>query len=346
MSVSIVDNIVTSDFIGDKYLFNIGTWSVVDINNTKALVPDNSKKQSSSSEIQFTVGCSNIEINYRISSESSDYFYIFIDDVQVVKVSGYDSNGAEFLKTFTKDLTYGFHKIKFKYTKDSSADKGRDRCEIYSIKLTIQNQEKYLIKDGTKIKTIPSDIDISTMTSLSEVGAYPVTIDMYSKAFTREQLNYIINKKELYENNPTIIAITDISYVISPKIIKKRKSVSELIEQKSSIDMSDSFITGIQSINVITNEDISMVQDNIKMIVSNDDGLTWKSWSGTEWATISKSVGSIYTDGMSVDLINNLTSEQLVGIFDTNRKLKFAWIFKYTEYKIGINEIKIVYISP
>lgn len=74
----------------------------------------------------------NIELNYKVSSESRyDWFYILIDGTQVIKKSG-----AVDFTIYTQTLTAGEHSITLKYTKDGSQSSGSDCGAIGYLKLT------------------------------------------------------------------------------------------------------------------------------------------------------------------------------------------------------------------
>lgn len=357
--VSLNGNVVTSNFLGDTYLFNISPWQIVDYNNTKVLIPDNVGKNGTTSYVQFDLYCSHIEIDYSVSSENSsyDYIQIYIDGSQKVKDGG-TSNTSK--KTYATNLTYGRHTIKISYKKDGSSSSGRDRCEIYEIRHTVDNlASSYLIKDGNNVKTLASTITSETpleeITSLVTLGTYPPTDTMKSNSVSLELLNKIINKKELFENNNvSLIHCYNLPSVLIKDIkVKETTPVNlNLVLQNDFITFDDEKILGLSKIIIdgeCSNENI------LKFVVCIDTETSWKTFNGTEWIDITileddengieTFKNEIKLNGMDLSTINGLTSEQLVPLF-ANKKIKFAWIMKQNNSNsIRVKNIKLEYLS-
>lgn len=356
--VSLNGNIVTSDFLGDTYLFNISPWQIVDYDSTKVLIPDNVGQHSTTSYVEFDLYCSHIEIDYSVSSESSsyDYIQILIDGTQKVKAGGTSSTSKT---TYSTDLTYGKHTIKISYRKDGSSNSGRDRCEIYAIRHTVDNLESsFLIKDGENVKTLASTITEETsldeITSLEVLGTYPPTDDMRSKVVSKNLINKIINKKTLFENTN----INLIHYYDLPKILVNQLKVNEtnivdanMVIQKDLFVFDDAKILGLSKIVI---DGICDGENVLKFAVTSDElGLVWKVFNENEWQSITLEdetqidilKESISNIGMDLSVINGLTSEQLESLF-SNKKLKFAWVMKQNnENEIKIKSINLEYLS-
>lgn len=75
-------------------------------------------------------GADTFTVRYEVSSEGGyDYFRIYIDDVEVWEEAGTGAGWSEYSTT----LTPGFHMLRLRYSKDSSADEGEDTAWISQI---------------------------------------------------------------------------------------------------------------------------------------------------------------------------------------------------------------------
>lgn len=355
--VSLNGNIVTSDFLGDTFLFDISPWQIVDYDNTKILIPDNVGQHNTTSYVEFDIYCSHFEIDYNVSSEGSswDYIQILIDGSEKVTKAG--TNYSKM--TYTTDLSYGKHTIRISYRKDSSNNTGRDRCEIYEIRYKVDNlSPSFLIKDGENVKTLASTITEETsldeITSLEVLGAYPPTDDMRSKVVSKNLINKIINKKTLFENtNINLIHYYDLpkTLVNQPKVNETNIVDANMVIQKDLFVFDDAKILGLSKIVI---DGICDGENVLKFAVTSDElGLVWKVFNENEWQSITledetqKDIlkESISNIGMDLSVINGLTSEQLESLF-SNKKLKFAWVMKQNnENEIKIKSINLEYLS-
>lgn len=130
------DGTIPADFAWSS----AGSGSVLDRpdavgGTTKALrFVDIGDSQESYFEIYATARPGNniLTVRYEVSSESGyDYFRIYIDDVEVWEEAGVGAGWSE----YSTALSVGSRTIKFRYSKDSSADEGDDTA--YLSKITV-----------------------------------------------------------------------------------------------------------------------------------------------------------------------------------------------------------------
>ncbi|WP_300347558.1 hypothetical protein [Clostridium sp.] len=318
------------DFSGSPF-FNIKNWQIVDFDNQKVLV-SNHIGNSSTTTLEFNLTTNKIEIDYGVSSESNyDKFYIFIDDVQKVCISG-----SQDKQTLVEDLKLGEHKITFKYSKDSSNGYNRDRGEIFQIRYKIPYKELFLIKDGDSIKGF-KDKELTIIEAKE-----PVKEDFFNYGLSKLELNQIIKNRTVFQSNkPKILLYTDNPNEIKLDLFEKGTPHGEIVTMKNSIIFDKNYIQYIKDINV----DATLGQNSIlKFIFSKDDGNSWITFENSKWLPINLDNISISTKGINLNTLNNLTEEQLKLISDT-RKIKLAWYMKRgsLEENIIIKQIKLDY---
>jgi hypothetical protein len=342
---SISGNIVTENFTdSNKLLFPITPWQIITDGGIQKLI-SNTTSNSGNTSVSFTIKCSHIEIDYRPSSESNyDCLYIYVDGTQQVKASGTPTSST----TFKMDLAYGTHTIQFKYAKDSSGTAGSDRAEIWAIRYTInQPENKFLIADGSNVLTIPTGTtDLTTLTSLTNLGTYPMTDAAYfTNGMNLSNLNYIIQNKRnlIISTSPKILVMySDLPSVLATslgtlKVKETPTPLTQIIEMKDSVTFNNADITHISKCTIVANVDTNAI---LKFVFSKDNGTTWLAFDGTNWITVDKTVDSINTSGMTLDVCNNLTEADLTLISDT-KQIKVAWIMK----KVGSDNVTIKQIK-
>ena len=341
--------IITENFTdASKLLFPVTPWQIITDGTTKKLV-NPTVSNSSTSNLSFTINCSHLEIDYKVSSESGyDYFWIYVDGVQKVKVSG---TTMTTFATYSVDLTYGSHVIKFSYSKDSSGNSGNDRGEVWAIRYTtVAGTPKYLIADGTDVKTVPSGTtDLSTLSTLTTLGIYPMADKTYftSNGMDLATVNYIIaNKRSLLTNvSPKILLYTDwLPTSISPNIkIKERQNpFSQIIDMNNNITFNSADISHINKCTITATLATNAI---LKFVFSKDNGATWIAFNGTDWITVDKTLSGIMDNGMTMAICNALTEAQLTLISDT-KQIKVAWVMRRVDYdNVTIKQIKFEYAT-
>ena len=110
---------------------------------------DNQGSHSTRSEYEWTITVKAgdvLSFDYRVSSESSyDWLTITLDEEQIVRVSGEQSNF--FTRTFTSAKTVI---LKAVYSKDGSANSGEDTGEVYNVGVNlVQNARLSLGSNGS-----------------------------------------------------------------------------------------------------------------------------------------------------------------------------------------------------
>lgn len=328
--MSKIENGIYIEDFSESPFFDIKNWQVVNFDNKKILV-SNKIGDNSSTILEFKVTTNKIEIDYGVSSESNyDKFYIFIDDVEKVCISGLQNK-----QTLTENLYFGEHKVTFKYSKDSSNGKNRDRGEIFEIRYKIPYKELFLIKDGNSIKGFKDKV----LTVLENKIA--IKEDFLSYGLSKKELNAIIKNRTAFQSSkPKILFYTD-----NPnpdiKLYEKGTPHGEIVNMKSSIVFDKDYIQYIKDINI----EAKLGGDSIlKFAISKDDGNSWITFYNNRWGPIGLDNISLATKGIDLNTLNNLTEEQLKLISDT-RKIKIAWYMKRgsLEENIIIKQIKLDY---
>ncbi|HAT4283488.1 TPA: hypothetical protein I9088_001370 [Clostridium perfringens] len=328
--MSKIENGIYIEDFSESPFFDIKNWQVVNFDNKKILV-SNKIGDNSSTILEFKVTTNKIEIDYGVSSESNyDKFYIFIDDVEKVCISGLQNK-----QTLTENLDFGEHKVTFKYSKDSSNGRNRDRGEIFEIRYKIPYKELFLIKDGNSIKGFKDKV----LTVLENKIA--IKEDFLNYGLSKLELNQIIKNRTAFQSSkPKILFYTD-NPKPDIKLYEKGTPHGEIVSMKNSVILDKEYIQYIKDINV----DATVGQNSIlKFIFSKDDGNSWITFYDNRWGAIGLDNISLATKGIDLNTLNNLTEEQLKLISDT-RKIKIAWYMKRgnLEENITIKQIKIDY---
>ncbi len=329
--MSKIENGIYIEDFSESPFFDIKNWQVVNFDNKKILV-SNKIGDNSSTILEFKVTTNKIEIDYGVSSESNyDKFYIFIDDVEKVCISGSQNK-----QTLSENLDFGEHKVTFKYSKDSSNGKNRDRGEIFKIRYKIPYKELFLIKDSDSIKGFKDKV----LTTIE--AKEPVKEDFLNYGLSKLELNQIIKNRTVFQSNkPKILLYTDNPNEIKLDLFEKGTPHGEIVSMKNSVILDKEYIQYIKDINV----DATVGQNSIlKFIFSKDDGNSWITFDSAKWIPITLDNISISTKGIDLNTLNNLTEEQLKLISDT-RKIKLAWYMKRgsLEENIIIKQIKLDY---
>ncbi|MDU5651095.1 MAG: hypothetical protein E6038_08260, partial [Clostridium perfringens] len=237
--MSKIENGIYIEDFSESPFFDIKNWQVVNFDNKKILV-SNKIGDNSSTILEFKVTTNKIEIDYGVSSESNyDKFYIFIDDVEKVCISGLQNK-----QTLTENLYFGEHKVTFKYSKDSSNGKNRDRGEIFEIRYKIPYKELFLIKDGNSIKGFKDKV----LTVLENKIA--IKEDFLSYGLSKKELNAIIKNRTAFQSSkPKILFYTD-NPKPDIKLYEKGTPHGEIINMKSNIIFDKDYIQHIKDINI------------------------------------------------------------------------------------------------
>lgn len=328
--MSKIENGIYIEDFSESPFFDIKNWQVVNFDNKKILV-SNKIGDNSSTILEFKVTTNKIEIDYGVSSESNyDKFYIFIDDVEKVCISGLQNK-----QTLTENLDFGEHKVTFKYSKDSSNGRNRDRGEIFEIRYKIPYKELFLIKDGNSIKGFKDKVLTVLENKIS------IKEDFLNYGLSKLELNQIIKNRTAFQiSKPKILFYTD-NPKPDIKLYEKGTPHGEIVSMKNSVILDKEYIQYIKDINV----DATVGQNSIlKFIFSKDDGNSWITFYDNRWRSIGLDNISLATKGIDLNTLNNLTEEQLKLISDT-RKIKIAWYMKRgnLEENITIKQIKIDY---
>jgi|SRR5579875_2798389 len=99
-------------------------------------------------------------------------------------------------------------------------------------------------------------------------------------------------------------------------------------------------------IDVTRMKTLTISGSNIKMIVSADKGITWKTFDGTKWNTISADAATVKIKGMSISDVNGLTTDQWNALLNNSTKLRFAYYLEQTSSSdvVNVNKIDISYL--
>jgi hypothetical protein len=82
---------------------------------------------------------------------------------------------------------------------------------------------------------------------------------------------------------------------------------------------------------------------DLKIIASVDQGVTWKTFNGTTWQSITLDVATIKADGMTPSVVNGLTKEQIDDLLQGSNTLRFAYYLEQdqTTDVVNVDDITI-----
>lgn len=145
---------------------------------------------------------------------------------------------------------------------------------------------KYLIRDGSTIYTVVDN-------ALVEVQG-----ELNAQLFIDNGFDNISDGSLLIGlSNPEVLCWKDSDKVPILKATVQGVPFPQTI-QSVDYDMTHSTILGIEKV-------IAEATDGVLFAVSFDEGATWKIWTGTAWGVLSEQ-----ESGMSVEVLNGITSEQ------------------------------------
>jgi hypothetical protein len=310
MSAVLTNNVLTVTFEDDSWkteqptiitnvadtglgFYSANTFTYDDKNVLRSGVIGNNNTSQTVITFNLTVD-GEIEFNYKVSSESNyDWFYVLIDDVQVVKVSG----TVDFT-VYTQILTAGEHTLTLKYTKDSSNGVGSDCGAIGYLKLTgVETPliSKFLILinnvvysfDGTALTTtdlIYSDLTADNFISYGFNDISESLIDI---------LKSYVNFKILYWQEETEKAIPDYTAIVTGTPIE------------NPVMFFDVDLTGVAG----SIKSVEAVYDGSPLLAfSVDGGLTWWGYTDTDgWTETDMYLANVHL--LTETVMNNLLGE-------------------------------------
>lgn len=269
-------------------------------------------KGTSETTINFSlVQTGSLEFNYIVSSEANyDWFYIYVDNAEVIKIAGSTS-----WTTYSKVLSAGDHTLKLKYVKDGGSSTGSDAGAIGYIKfigVALGYEQKYLIKDSSAIYTISDN----TLVALQESNLTADVFKTYGIDDVPEWsiISSLVNPEILYWQGTTDF---------EPKLnltITATPLPQNVIT--NAIDLSDPTITGIELMTV-------NCEGNPLFAVSFDSKSTWQAWNGTEWSIVSEEFS-----GMTKELLESITYDQWMSLYTGASSFYIRVSFTDTETKL------------
>jgi hypothetical protein len=141
----------------------------------------------------------------------------------------------------------------------------------------------------------------SAIKTVSVVGSAPATESMFLTSGFNDTT--IINQwdiQSLTSMQPVVLFYTTDSLTHTSTLTTVPLTGSLLLNNSNG-DISTTDFTSINSINIAT---VTGAGDVIKVIASVDEGVTWKTWNGTDWVTITADSATVKANGMSPSTLN------------------------------------------
>ncbi|SHH59470.1 hypothetical protein [Clostridium grantii] len=257
---------------------------------------------------------------------------LYKDSSMVLIIEKITNDGTDsFVNPNVGTITYDFLANK-SYTFIPTEDGGRN----YTIQegSYVEANIKYLIVDGTDIKHW--DTGSSQYVKISELPITAQAFQSYGDA------SFHIERTGLVSNNPILKIWSDNESMAVEKIIQTAVPKASLIEMKKDILFNDDYIQGINDALITVENTGSGV---IRFILSNDSGVTWKTFYGA-WVDIDKNdLNTIKTSGMSINTISSITETEWQTLCGTSKKVRFAFCMEIssTSDVLKINEIRLNY---
>lgn len=182
---------------------------------------------------------------------------------------------------------------------------------------------KYLIQDGTNIKTYAAG-------SYTTIGTAPATEAMFTQ-YGMPDISVIGSAGwgTLTSPTPSVLAYMDQTATPPNAFVATAVPNPKLILPTS--DIRTQRFTTMTSVSLTSTATGGGV---IRLIASNDKGLTWKTWNGTSWVNIDiTNLATVKANGMTPSTLNAITSAQwlqLVGSGSFITPLRFGYYLEMT----------------
>ena len=313
---------VTIDFT-KNLPFSIDDWLVTTWDGDASLLGMRSNTITHSQSTSWTVTAKfeYLKISYIVSSETNyDKFRLTIDGSSVINTG---TTAKQYEITFSDGAD---HTLKFEYYKDGSGNNGYDACFIDFMQYStvdnslLQANVFYAVQavDGKIYSLDNSGNVIKIADNLSSM-----TKDLYFTCTTKRELLNIRDPR--FGNKPKLLKFSDnvLDTYLAYKIpCLKNPGEVHLLE---SIDFDYYYVTGIRKFDIQVDKSEG---DIIKFALSLDDGLTWISWSGSEWTVIPIfNAEALLAQGNDDTTLKNLPEAAFETLFAT-KKMSVSFIMK------------------
>lgn len=169
----------------------------------------------------------------------------------------------------------------------------------------------FLVQDGTDIKSISGG-------SWSVVGTAPATQAMFdANGMTDFSVLSDANIRTLTSDTPKILYYTQATAPTS--------TVTAVPNDKLIFPTGDIDLTSAQGINTVTLTASQSGAGAVRLIVSVDSGVTWKTWSGA-WTDIDSSdLAAVKAGGMDAATVNARVRADWDALMGTSKLIRFAY---------------------
>lgn len=186
----------------------------------------------------------------------------------------------------------------------------------------IVNHYKYLVLDNNKIKTW-NGVSWELVVDGTQLQLTDFTVNGFPRLF------------DLNENTIQLLESSNFDILLWSDKLGKQYQINtyaipphKLILQQN--DLSIETVSKFNDIHVTSN--ISGSTAKLRLIVSVDEGTTWKAHTGSEWVTVDISdLENVKLNGMTPELFNNLNDSLWRQLIGTNTKLRFGYYFNIDE---------------
>ncbi|WP_169712530.1 LamG domain-containing protein [Parageobacillus galactosidasius] len=182
-----------------------------------------------------------------------------------------------------------------------------------------------------------SNSDPHVISEWVTLGLSPATESMFLTD-GMDDLSIIDNNalQQLESDTPKLLMYIDDSNKTSASVNLTAVPKGQLIFQEGDIDVS----AGVESLSVnATVQNLS----TLKIIASVDGGVTWKTFNGATWQTITPDAASVKANGMTPDVVNGLTKEQINDLLQGSNTLRFAYYLEQDQLNdvVNVDDISI-----
>lgn len=192
----------------------------------------------------------------------------------------------------------------------------------------------FMIDDPVVNKFLLQDADTTALyTIVNGVESYiinrtnPLESDFQTYGFTNENdITQGILEAMSIGGNIKLLNYTDDLNITSKSVIHQYQSYPQLVKANGDINLKN--VTGINSISITTNE---VESGQVRMIVSVDSGITWKTWDGSNWQDVDISnLDNVKSFGMPSFIINGLSTVQWDLLINGVDGIRFAYYLEIT----------------
>ena len=224
-----------------------------------------------------------------------------------------------------------------------------NKCDIGEIRylLEVENTPFYLIKDNSNNKVYNYDEENNSLIEVTDISI--LNSDALNNTCIYD-LTKVIDLIDLTDENISILSNKNVKLNV-----KGIKSDKELIISNQNLSTINADV--IHNFILETNK---VANGNIKFVISNDNGVTWQTWNGTNWTSLTNTCSlKKYSqlsdleknqwDKLKEEIWSSGISTDITGIdyniILTNKTIRFAFVLYRPTYEdnISLSKTNLLY---